>query len=170
MDKNKNNREIAVLLVGEIIVSALTVALAFLISLFSDFSFDYTVISGVLLGSAVIVLNFLFLSLSVNRAVDAYLEVRGSRDMTDEEAKKFTAENSMVIQNKIKTSFIIRTVTMLATLVLAFVTGWFNPLCTAIPMLAFRPILSLSETVRMKSDASPNPEKFIKYEEKESDE
>ena len=170
MGKSKNNREMTVLLVGEAIVSVVTVALAFLVSLFSDFSFDYTVITGVLLGSAVIILNFLFLSISVNRAVDSYLEARGSREMTDEEAEKFTAENSMVIQNKIKTSFIIRTVTMLLALVAAFLLEWFNPLCTAIPMLAFRPILSLSETVRVKSDSAPNPEKFIKYEEKESDE
>ncbi|MBQ7356869.1 MAG: hypothetical protein IJW66_05650, partial [Clostridia bacterium] len=124
--------------------------------------------------SAVVVLNFLFLSLSVNRAVDSYLEARGSREMTDEEAEKFTAENSMAIQNKIKTSFIIRTVSMLLALVVAFLLEWFNPLCTAIPLLAFNPLLSIGEMMRRRREPAPNPENFIKYEEnteeKESDE
>ncbi|MBQ8321529.1 MAG: hypothetical protein IJX92_04120 [Clostridia bacterium] len=174
MDKEQNNRELTTLVIGEVIVSALTVLGAFVISLFTDFTLDYTVFTGVLLGSAVVVLNFLFLSLSVNRAVDSYLEARGSREMTDEEAEKFTAENSMAIQNKIKTSFIIRTVTMLAALVTAFLLEWFNPLCTAIPLLAFNPILSIGEMIRRRGEPAPAPENFIKYEEnteeKESDE
>ena len=167
MNKKKNNREVLLLLFGEAAVAALTVLGAFIISLFSEFVFDYTVITGALLGSAVVVINFLFLSLSVNRAVDDYLTARGSREMSEEEAEKFTQENSMVIQNKIKSSFIIRTVTMLAALIFAFVTGWFNPLCTVIPMLAQRPIIALGESVRRKGEPKPNPENYIKYEDNE---
>jgi hypothetical protein len=173
MDKKENNRELRVLIFGEAAVAVLTVAGAFLVSLFSEYVFGFSAVTGALLGALIVVLNFAFLSLSVNRAVDEYLAVRGSREMTDEEAEKFTAENSMVIQNKIKTSYIIRTTTMLAALVIAFLTGWFNPLCTVIPFLAFKPILSIGEMLRKKYDPAPNPDNFVKYEEndeKESDE
>ncbi len=145
MTNKQNMREVLLLLIGEAIVSAITVLGAFIISLFSEYVFDFRAILGALLGVSVTVLNFLFLTISVNRAVDSYLEVRGSREMSEEEAEKFTAENSMIIQNKIKTSFIIRTVTMLLALVLAFVTGLFNPLCTVIPMLMFRPLISIGQ-------------------------
>lgn len=173
MDKKENNRELRVLIFGEAAVAVLTVAGAFLVSLFSEYVFGFSAVTGALLGALVVVLNFAFLSLSVNRAVDEYLAVRGSREMTDEEAERFTAENSMVIQNKIKTSYIIRTTTMLAALVIAFLTGWFNPLCTVIPFLAFKPILSIGEILRKKYNPAPNPDNFVKYEEndeKESDE
>lgn len=173
MDKKENNRELRVLIFGEAAVAVLIVAGAFLVSLFSEYVFGFSAVTGALLGALIVVLNFAFLSLSVNRAVDEYLAVRGSREMTDEEAEKFTAENSMVIQNKIKTSYIIRTTTMLAALVIAFLTGWFNPLCTVIPFLAFKPILSIGEMLRKKYDPAPDPDNFVKYEEndeKESDE
>lgn len=173
MDKKENNRELRVLIFGEAAVAVLTVAGAFLVSLFSEYVFGFSAVTGALLGALIVVLNFAFLSLSVNRAVDEYLAVRGSREMTDEEAERFTAENSMVIQNKIKTSYIIRTTTMMAALVIAFLTGWFNPLCTVIPFLAFKPILSIGEMLRKKYDPAPNPDNFVKYEEndeKESDE
>ena len=174
MDKKENNRELRILIIGETVVAALTVVGAFSVSLLSQLEFGPPVICGALLGALVVILNFAFLSLSVNRAVDEYLAVRGSREMTEEEADRFTAENSMVIQNKIKTSFIIRTATMLIALVIAFLTGWFDPLCTAIPMLAFKPILTVGEGLRRKSDPAPDPNKFVKYEEnteeKESDE
>ena len=71
--------------------------------------------------------------------------------MSDEEAEKFAAENSMPIQNAIKTSFIVRTASMLATLVIAFLLDWFNPLATAIPLLAFRPLLSAIELIKGKA-------------------
>lgn len=151
MNKTNSSKEVLLLAAGEIAVSVVTVLGAFLVSLFTDFIFDFTVITGAILGSAVTVINFLFLSLSVNRAVDVYLEARGTREMTEEEAEKFTTENSMLIQNKIKTSFIIRTLSMVAALILAFVTGWFNPLSTAIPMLMFRPLLYVGEFIKGKA-------------------
>lgn len=148
---NKNNyREVFLILLGESIVAALTVLCAFIISLFTEYEFNLSAVAGAVLGALVVVLNFLFLSISVNRAVAVYLEARGSREMSEEEAERFTQENSMVIQNKIKISFIIRTLTMLGTLILAFITGWFNPLCTAIPMLMFRPLIYISETIKGK--------------------
>ncbi|MBP3402117.1 MAG: hypothetical protein J6K85_03555 [Clostridia bacterium] len=171
MNENKIPKsEVMTLAIGEAIVGALVVGGFALAAAFGVAEFDHRVITGAVLGVAVIVLNYLFLVLSVNRAVNNYLALRGDREMSDEEAEKFAAENSMPIQNAIKTSYITRTVTMLAALVVAFVTKWFNPLATAIPLLAFRPLLSLGEIIRQKTEKAPNPEKFIKYDEKESDE
>ena len=70
--------------------------------------------------------------------------------MDEEEAQKFAEENSMPIQNAMKLSFIIRTVSMLAALVVAFILDWFNPIATAIPLLAYRPLLTLIETIKGK--------------------
>ena len=150
---NKTNKYGGVLLlaIGEAVAMGLVVLGAFIASLFTDFVFDFTAPLGAALGAAVIICNFIFLTISVNRAVDSYLEVRGSREMTDEEAEQFTEQNSAVIQNRIKLSYIIRTVTMLAALVLAFVLKWFNPICTAIPLLMFRPIIYVSEIIQGKA-------------------
>ncbi len=171
MNENKLPKsEILALAVGEVVVGALVCGGFAIADSLGFAEFDYRVITGALLGVLVIVLNYLFLTLSVNREVENYLALRGNREMDEEEAEKFAAENSMPIQNAIKTSYIIRTATMLAALVVAFVTKWFNPLATAIPLLAFRPLLSLFESLRRKKDKTPDPKKIVKYEEKESDE
>lgn len=171
------NKDIIIVTLGELAVAAITVLGFFLADIAFDTGFSYRVFTGAILGCAVIVLNYLFLSLSVNRAVDNYLSERGKREMSDEEAERFTSEHSMAIQNSIKSSYITRTLTMLAALVLAFVLDWFNPLATVIPMLAFRPILMLGESIRRRGESAPDETKFISYdddvsdkEEKESDE
>ena len=139
-------------------VAALTVLGYFVVSLFVEsVSFDYRVFTGAALGAAVIILNFLFLSLSVNRAVDEFLALRTSREMTEEEAEAFAAEHSMKIQNTIKTSFIIRTVTMLAALVVAFLIDVFNPIGAAIPLLAFRPVLTVASVIARNLAPSTAP-------------
>ena len=177
MENSKSSyRETVYLAVGEAVVTALTVLGFFISHLALGTDFGIVVLTGAVLGFAVIVLNFFFLSLSVNRAVDAYLEERGSRQMNEEEAARFTTDHSAKIQNSVKISYIVRTVTMVATLAVAFITSWFNPLATVIPMLAFRPILSLAEIIRKKGEPQPDTSKFIHYsdeddveEEKESD-
>ena len=164
----KNNawiKETVILLIGEVIVSALVIG-GYAVAKFA-FQYDTNMLRavlGALLGTVVTVLNFFFLSLSVNRAIDRYVELRGSREMTEEEAAQFTAAHSMEIQNTVKTSFIVRTVTMLIALVLAFISDWFAPLATAIPLLAFRPILTLGELIRRRGEIAPDPEKLIRYE------
>lgn len=158
--------------IGEIAVILLVLVGAGALDLIGIYKFDPRVLSGAWLGAVVAILNYAFLTLSVDKAINKYLSLRGDREMSDEEAEKFAAENSAPIQNAIKTSFIIRTFSMLATLLVAFILEWFNPLATAIPLLAFRPLLSIIEMIKGKKAAPPNPENFIKYEndEKESDE
>ena len=71
MNKNSKYKEVVFLSVSEFAVAALTVLGAFTVSLFTDYSFDYSAILGALLGALVIVANFLFLTISVNSAVDS---------------------------------------------------------------------------------------------------
>ena len=74
-------------------------------------------------------------------------------EMTDEEAQAFTVKHSMEIQNAIKINYIIRTVSMLVTLVAAFIlTDWFSPIATAIPLLMFRPLLYVLELIKKKGE------------------
>ena len=108
------------------------------------------IVVGALLGGAVIIANHLFLTISVDRAINQFMNLRGEGEMSDEDAEKFAKENSAPIQNAIKVSFIIRTASMLAVLVVAFLTGFFNPIATAIPMLLYRPALSVIEYIRGK--------------------
>ena len=67
-------REILVLVLGELLVSLITVGVYVALNKFS-----YAVPAGCLLGSAVSVFNFVFLSVSVNRAIDRVMEARGDR-------------------------------------------------------------------------------------------
>ena len=145
MENNKfPKKEFIILSVGEAICALLTVLVFLAVDLTNiiEFTFDYSVITGAILGVAVIVLNFLFLSVSVNKAVDEYMALRGDKEMTDEEAEAFAAKNSGLIQNAIKKSFVIRMSSIAAALVVAFLTGWFNPVATVIPILAYQPILT----------------------------
>ena len=176
MNKDKSYlKEVFLLALGEAVVSALVVLGFFVCDLVFETGFSYRVFTGVLLGAVVTVGNYLALVISVNRQIEKYLTLRGNREMTDEEAEKFTAEHSMRIQNAMRASYIVRTVSMLAALVLAFLLEWFSPIAAAIPLLAYRPILTVCELVRRRNEPMPNPENFIDYsndneEEKESDE
>ena len=146
-NRASSSSQILMLALSEAIVSALVCAAYLVIG-----KFNYTVLTGVALGSVVTVANFVFLTLSVNRAVDRYLALRGSREMDEEEAEKFANQHAMAVQNAATRSFIIRTVTMLAALVVAFLLEWFEPLATVIPLLMFRPLLYVLELIKRKRD------------------
>ena len=146
--------DITLLFVGEIIVSLFVVGIHLLFDLIfeSEFwDFSYRIITGAILGSIVTVANYAVLTMTVNKAIKNFLTLRGTRQMEEEEIIKFTAENSMQIQNAIKMSFIIRTVSILATLVVAFLLDWFAPLATVIPLIAFRPLITLIEFIKKKA-------------------
>ena len=145
--KNKNLPiyETAFILIGEIIVSLIVCGVYLTINKFS-----YKVITGVALGTAVTVLNFLFLAISTNRAFDKAMEARGTKEMNDEEAEKFAEEHGASLQNTVKLSFIIRTFTMLAALIVAFVLKWFDVIATLVPLLMLRPIITAESILRQK--------------------
>jgi hypothetical protein len=144
-NKNSFLKEWWAIVAGEVIVSVITVAVFFLIGQFS-----YRVVTGVILGSAVIILNFLFLYISMNRAIDNYMALRGDKEMSDEEAEKFAKDNAIIIQNATKLSYIVRTFTMMAALVAALLLDWFDVIATVVPLLAFRPVLFASQLLSKK--------------------
>ena len=99
--------EIFTLLIGEVILSLIVSAIYLMIG-----RFDYTVVTGAALGSAVTVLNFLYLAISTTKAIDTFLMLRGEKEMTEEENAAFVAEHQAIIQNAMKISYIIRTATI----------------------------------------------------------
>ena len=168
--------DIMPMIIGEAVV-ALLVCLGFgILDMLGLYNFDARIISGAALGAVVMIANYAFLTLSVDRAMNQFVTLRGNKEMDEEEAQQFAKENSAVVQNAIKSSFTLRTVSIFAALVLAFILDWFNPLATAIPLFAFRPLLVVVDAVMKKNDPTPDPNKFIKYDyedenknEKESD-
>ena len=147
MKKTNNNPYTSVLflLAIELLASLFTVLIYLLIG-----AFTYRVVTSVLLGSLITVANFLALTVAVNRVVNEFLVLRGNKEMSEEEAEAFSADHVARIQNASKVSYIVRTVTMLATLVVAFMLDVFDPLATVIPILLFRPALMLEEFIRRK--------------------
>lgn len=137
--------ETAFILLGELIVSLIVCGVYLIIDKFS-----YKVVTGVALGSTVVILNFLFLAISTNRAFDRALELRGTREMDEEEAEKFAEEHRAELNNIVKLSFVIRTLTMLATLVVAFILEWFDVIATLVPLLMLRPIITVEALIRQK--------------------
>ena len=132
-------REILVLTFGELFVSLAIVGVYLLLDKFS-----YAVVAGCLLGSAVTVLNFVILSVSVNRAIDRAMEGRSGGAMSEEEAERFARENQGAVQRAAAGSYLFRQILMLGVLVSAFLLdGWFDVIATLIPLLMFRPLLAI---------------------------
>ena len=154
-------KETIALAIGEIAVSIL-VCIGFIIAK----KFDYTVILGCLIGSTVTVVNFLVLAISINRTLDKILDGKlpeisdeqkteepiESHDVQDENpsevekddaAARFAKENNAKLQNAIKLSYITRNIIMTVVLIVALITGWFNVFATVIPLLMFKPILTV---------------------------
>ena len=131
--------------IGEIIVAALICAIYVIIK-----KFDYTVLTGALLGGGITVLNLFILSLSVNRAVNSYIEARGESEMSEEEALEFSKTHTMQVQNAVTRSYLLRTLKMIGCLFAALLTDWFNPIATVIPLLMYRPIIYLTEAVKTR--------------------
>ena len=79
-------REALLFLLFEAVLAALTVAVFILIG-----KFDYTVLLGAILGVAVTVGNFVFLSVSINRAIDKILD---GVDLAELKKKKIPAASA----------------------------------------------------------------------------
>ena len=133
------------LAIGEAIVAALISVVFLLIG-----KFNYSVATGAVLGGAVTVINFLILSVGINRAINKYVEERGDKEMDEEEADKYAKEHGMTVQNAMMKSYMLRMFLMIGALVLAGITGWFDIIATVIPLLMYRPILYVTEFIKTK--------------------
>ena len=143
--KNLPLAEVVRLAVGELIVSLIMIAVYCVLDQYS-----YRVVTGAALGCAITILNFLMLSIAVNRALDQAMASRGDGVMTEEDAEKFAAEHMPQVQQAVKASYIVRTIVMLAALVAAFLLDWFDVIATLVPLVMFRPIITLGEIFRKK--------------------
>jgi len=139
-------RELMTIAAGEALVSLAISGIYLLIN-----KFTYKVALGVLLGSTVTVLNFLVLSLMANAVINRFLEARGNEELSDEEAEKLALEFQGKVQAQLKLSFIIRTLVLVATLIVAFLVDVFEVLPTLIPLLMLRPIITVSELIKRKA-------------------
>ena len=133
------------LAIGEAIVAALISVVFLLIG-----KFNYSVVTGAVLGGAVTVINFLILSVGINRAINKFVEERGDGEMDEEEADKYAKEHGMTVQNAMMKSYMLRMFLMIGALVLAGITGWFDIIATVIPLLMYRPILYVTEFIKTK--------------------
>ncbi len=145
-------RDIFPLVVGEAIVSLLVIGVYLIVQacLPEQVIFSYKVITGAALGSLVIIVNYAALSILVGRVVNRVLDMRGSGEMTEEEAAEFANKNAMKIQNTVTKSYIIRTLSMVAALVAALFIPVFEVIATVVPLLMFKPILYATEFIRGK--------------------
>lgn len=156
-------KDTAPMIIGEGLVMLAVILGAGVLDVLGIYEFDLRVGAGAVLGAVISCLNYIFLTISVDRAINDYVTLRGDREMNEEEAQEFAKKNSAQIQNAIKTSFILRTFSMMAALIFAFITKWFNPIAMVIPLFAFRPLLTVVDAVMKKNDKKPDPSKFIKY-------
>lgn len=155
--KNKNGLSVYIdslwLAVGELAV-ALLVFLGFLIAKAAGADVTlYKAVTGALLGGAVTVANFLILSVGINRAINRFVDERGTDEMDDETAEKYAKEHGVAVQNAMMKSYMFRMLLMIGALVLAGVSGWFNVIATVIPLLMYRPILYAVEFIKTKVSA-----------------
>ena len=149
MTKNTLPRfELFAIIIGEILTSVITVGIFSILGKFS-----YAVIFGAILGSVVTIINFLILSITATRALNKVLERKPSEAMDEEAAAEFAAQNQGEIQNAVKISYLIRTLTMVATLVLAFLLrNWFDVISTVIPLIMFRPIITVAALIKRRHE------------------
>ncbi len=140
MNENKMpTSQILFMIAGEVVVSVIT-ALVFL----GLDKFSYKVVTGLALGSAVMLLSFIFLCISVNRAVDNIMAQRGSGEMDEEQVAEFAAKHHAELNKAVQLSHTGRMLAMIVVLVAAFLLDWFDVIATLVPLVAFQPILMLS--------------------------
>lgn len=112
--------------------------------------FKLPVLFGAVLGGIVTVINFLILSHAVNKALNKFISLRGDGEMSEEESAQFAKKHSVAVQAAVAKSYLFRTGLMVGSLVLAFITGWFDPIATVIPLLLYKPLLYAIEFIKRK--------------------
>ena len=145
-EKNPVVTETLRLAIGEMIVSAIIVFVYALIQK----TVRWQVPVSALIGSAVMVLNFFFLARSTDKLFLAAMEARGNKEMNEEQIAAFAAEYQAKMATKTQVSFLIRILSMAATVALTFI--FLEGIAAAIPLLMQRPLLYVNEFFRKKED------------------
>ena len=145
-EKNPVVTETLRLAIGELIVSAIIVFVYALIQK----TVRWQVPVSALIGSAVMVLNFFFLARSTDKLFMSAMEARGNKEMDEEQIAAFTAEYQAKMATKTQLSFLIRILSMAATIALTFI--FLDGIAAAVPLLMQRPLLYVNEFFRKKED------------------
>ena len=146
--------EMAAMIVGEIITSALIVAVFMVVNFIKgEPLLHYSVPIGALFGSAITVVNFFLLSILTTRTINKALTNRKSGEMTDEEAEAFAKENQAKVQFAMTVSYVVRIATMVVALIVAFIFDEiFDPIATIIPIFMLRPLLTATQLLLNKKE------------------
>lgn len=144
-DKRIPLAELLFVCVGEAVVSLITVLIYIALN-----KFNYSVVTGVLLGSTVIILNFIFLCISINRAIDNIMAERGDAEMDEQQAAEFSEKHKASLNKTVQLSNTLRMLSMVGALVLAFVLGHFDVIATLVPIVMYHPLILVSALITKK--------------------
>lgn len=144
-DKRIPLAELLFVCVGEAVVSLITVLIYIALN-----KFNYSVVTGVLLGSTVIILNFIFLCISINRAIDNIMAERGDAEMDEQQAAEFSEKHKASLNKTVQLSNTLRMLSMVGALVLAFVLGHFDVIATLVPIVMYHPLILVSGLITKK--------------------
>ncbi|MBQ8372584.1 MAG: hypothetical protein IJX38_06595 [Clostridia bacterium] len=144
-------RELIWMLAGQLVIAGAVVGVYAIVGIFLPDVFTYRIFTGLALGAFISIANYAVLNITVNRAIDKFIALRGTDEMDEEQAVEFAQKNAMAVQNAATKSYIIRMASMVATLLVAFLLlKIFDPIATAVPLLMFRPILFVIGLIRKK--------------------
>ena len=139
-------------LIGEIIASLIMIGVYLVIG-----KFNFTVVTGAALGSAVAVINIAVLCISINTAIDKFLAERGCAPMTEEEATAYANERTSKMALAAGGSFVVRILLMGAAIAVAFIVrgDWFDLIATIIPLAIYQPIIRIDSMIMSKRGKTP---------------
>ena len=93
--------------------------------------FDVTVIIGGIAGGILALANFFFMAMAADSAADSAV-----------------AQDVKAGKNKIRSSYLTRTVVIFAILLILAKTGWANPIALVVPFFVVRPLIMVDEFFR----------------------
>ena len=125
-------KETAIVLLGEVLCSAVMVGIFALLG-----KFDRTVLLGAVVGAVLATLNFLFMAIGATLAADK-------------------AENQNVKGGKamIQSSYLIRLVVLFAVLFAFAKSGLCNMIALVVPLIFVRPVLTIAEFFRKPGETN----------------
>lgn len=124
-------QETALVLIGEVICSAVMVGIFALLG-----KFGLPVVLGAIVGAVLSTLNFFFMGISATLAADKAeaQDVKGGKAMMN-------------------SSYLLRLVVLFVILFACAQSGYFDVFALVLPLIFVRPILSVGEFFRKKGDA-----------------
>ncbi|MBQ7455979.1 MAG: ATP synthase subunit I [Clostridia bacterium] len=121
--------------------------------------FDYTVLLGALLGALFAILNFFWMAMGVQRAVDSMDGVQvapeeepadGETPEEEEPIKKPLSPEATHAGRRMQASYFLRMVVLAGVAILAIKLPWFNGLAACLPLLFPRIVIFVMNLLEKK--------------------